>query len=245
MHDSVFDIATTVRPTVRTTTVDGPPARTHLWRPIVVFALALLVVHALRIDWRIAHTLYAWEGYRWILKHAFFTETLMHNVGHDLVVLAWTGVALTWLVSLRRASLARWRLPLGYLASAVLLSTVCVALLKRATRMDCPWDIEGLGGTRPLLGLLDARPAYLPDAGCFPAGHAGSGYAWLALYFFFLMSQPSLRRHGLAIGATTGLVFGLGQQLRGAHFVSHDLWAALLCWTIAFVLHRVFMRHLA
>ena len=244
MHDTVCDDAPVLPAKPRAAVVDAPPARTHLWRPLGVFALALLVVHALRIDWRIAHALYAWEGYRWILKHAFLTETLMHNLGHDLVVLAWTGVLLTWLASLRRASLARWRLPLGYLAAAVLLSTACVAVLKRATRMDCPWDIDGLGGTRPLLGLFEVRPGYLPDAGCFPAGHAGSGYAWLALYFFFLMSRPALRRHGLAIGATTGLVFGLGQQLRGAHFVSHDLWAALLCWTIAFGLHRLFARRL-
>ena len=30
-----------------------------------------------------------------------------------------------------------------------------------------------------------------------------------------------------------GLVFGIGQQLRGAHFVSHDVWTLGLCWFIA------------
>jgi hypothetical protein len=27
-----------------------------------------------------------------------------------------------------------------------------------------------------------------------------------------------------------GVVFGATQQLRGAHFLSHDLWTAAICW---------------
>ena len=30
----------------------------------------------------------------------------------------------------------------------------------------------------------------------------------------------------------TGLMFGIAQQSRGAHFVSHDLWSAFLVWMI-------------
>jgi membrane-associated PAP2 superfamily phosphatase len=30
-----------------------------------------------------------------------------------------------------------------------------------------------------------------------------------------------------------GLLLGLGQQLRGAHFMSHTLWSGLLCWLSA------------
>ena len=38
-----------------------------------------------------------------------------------------------------------------------------------------------------------------------------------------------------------GLVLGLGQQWRGAHFTSHTLWTAWLCWGVAFGLDR--LRH--
>jgi membrane-associated PAP2 superfamily phosphatase len=37
--------------------------------------------------------------------------------------------------------------------------------------------------------------------------------------------------------AGTGMVFGLSQQLRGAHFLSHDLWTAALCWLVAVAVH--------
>jgi membrane-associated PAP2 superfamily phosphatase len=37
-------------------------------------------------------------------------------------------------------------------------------------------------------------------------------------------------------------VFGISQQLRGAHFISHDLAAIAICWTCAVALHRLFWR---
>lgn len=139
-------------------------------------------------------------------------------------------------LALWRDSLTAWRRPLGYLALSVLVSTALVAAIKAGSNMDCPWDIDGLGGSRPHLGLFETRPDALPDASCFPAGHASGGYAWMALYFFFLMTRPHLRWHGLAIGIGTGAVFGIAQQLRGAHFLSHDLWTAALCWATTLAL---------
>lgn len=44
----------------------------------------------------------------------------------------------------------------------------------------------------------------------------------------------------LALPLTLGLVFGIGQQLRGAHFLSHDLWTAWLCWLCASLSDRAF-----
>jgi membrane-associated PAP2 superfamily phosphatase len=35
----------------------------------------------------------------------------------------------------------------------------------------------------------------------------------------------------LAGAAATGLVLGVAQQMRGAHFMSHTLWTGWLCWT--------------
>lgn len=38
-----------------------------------------------------------------------------------------------------------------------------------------------------------------------------------------------------------GLTFGITQQLRGAHFLSHDLWSAALCWAIAWETARLLL----
>ena len=79
--------------------------------------------------------------------------------------------------------------------------------------------------------------AWMPAASCFPAGHASAGYAWVALYFFFLARRPAWRWRGLAIGLIAGAVFGIAQQLRGAHFFSHDLWTLMICWSTALLLY--------
>lgn len=216
--------------------------RTHLWLPLLAFAAAISIISWLQLDWSLAHRIYTWEGYRWVLKKAFLTEALLHRSGRGLSVAAWVAVLATWLIAFKRESLRVWRRPLGYLTLSVLLATLVVSWIKSWSNVDCPWDIDGLGGTRPYLGLLESRPAGLPNGRCFPAGHASGGYAWMALYFFFLMVRPQLRWRGLAVGAGVGVIFGIAQQFRGAHFLSHDLWTAMICWTVAFGLYRVFQR---
>jgi len=104
--------------------------------------------------------------------------------------------------------------------------------------MDCPWDLLRYGGGKVYYGLFTRRPPGMGSAGCFPAGHASAGYAWVALYFFFLHARPRLRWWGLATGLLAGLVFGIAQQLRGAHFLSHDVWALMVCWLVALALYR-------
>jgi membrane-associated PAP2 superfamily phosphatase len=41
-----------------------------------------------------------------------------------------------------------------------------------------------------------------------------------------------------------GFVLGISQQIRGAHFMSHTLWTAWLCWTVGWLtdalLHHFF-----
>lgn len=213
----------------------------HLWLPLALFAVAVVAIESFALDWRIARAVYDWQGYRWLLKHWFVTETLIHRVGRSASIAAWLGVAVAWAVAMRRDAYAAWRAPLGYLALSVLLTTLAVSWVKSWSNMDCPWDIDGLGGVRPYLSLFEARSTSLPHASCFPAGHASGGYAWMALYFFFAMTKPQWRRHGLAVGAIVGLVFGLGQQLRGAHFLSHDVWTAAICWFGALGLYGLFV----
>lgn len=212
---------------------------THLWLPLAVFVSLISIIKALHLDWALAQWIYASEGSHWALKNAFLTQTILHRAGHDLSIAAWAVTLVAWLIALKREPLRQCRKPLGYLVLSVLVATALVAWVKSWSNMDCAWDIAGLGGTRPYIDLYTHRPASLPHAGCFPAGHASSGYAWMSLYFFFRMTRPDLRWHGLATGIAAGSIFGIAQQLRGAHFLSHDLWSAMLCWIVAFGLYHV------
>lgn len=224
--------------------VQGFPAwmGAQLWWPLLAFALANLVLIVDGGDQWLAGHVYAWEGGRWALRESFVTAQLIHVGGKRLSTLAWLAVAAAAIVAGRRPQWRAWRGPLLQLALSVLAATMLVSLLKAATHMDCPWDLQAYGGPRPFFGLFTARPSGLRASGCFPAGHASAGYAWVALYFLFLRAAPRWRWHGLGIGIGLGLLFGISQQVRGAHFLSHDLCTLMLCWLAALAIDRLAMR---
>jgi len=213
---------------------------THVLTPLAVVALALFITRWLNGDQWIADRLYALQGGRWALRDAFVTQTLVHRFGRELSIALWVGAVLAWVVAGRRADWASLRAPLAYLIVAVALSALCVSWVKSWSNMDCPWDLTRYGGVRPFVGLWDVRPVGLQRGACFPAGHAGGGYAWLSLYFFLGAVRPRWRWAGLATGLGLGLVFGIAQQLRGAHFASHDIASAAICWTVAVAAWQLF-----
>jgi membrane-associated PAP2 superfamily phosphatase len=217
------------------------PAPWVLWQlllPLAAYVAANFVLLQLGGDRWIAGHLYLWEGGRWALQDGFVTRTLVHEGGKRLSTLAWLCVVACAIVAWRRPAWRSWRMPLLYLALSVLLSTAIVAWMKSWTHVDCPWDLVGFGGTRSYHDLLAALPPQAPQGRCFPAGHASAGYAWLALFFFFGRTRPRWRWRGLAVGLGAGAVFGVSQQLRGAHFASHDVWTVAICWLVALSLHR-------
>ncbi|KGM57560.1 hypothetical protein N799_05750 [Lysobacter arseniciresistens ZS79] len=208
--------------------------------PLAALALLSVWLLGLRGDLWLADWLYAWEGGRWALQSHWLTGPVLHTGARHASTAAWVGVVLAWLASLLHPGWHAWRRPLGYLALAVLLGTGLVSALKAHSQMDCPWDLARYGGTRAYHRPWQA--AGQTPGRCFPAGHASAGYAWLALYFFFDAVRPRWRRRGLAAGLGLGLLFGIDQQLRGAHFLSHDLYSAAICWFIALGLSRWVLR---
>lgn len=204
--------------------------------PAVLLVVASVVLMAGGGDQWLADQLYRWQGSQWALRDAWWTSHLLHKGGRNLSTFA----ALLVILGLIRTRFdARWRplrKPLLYLLLAVALSTGVVSLLKSWTHMDCPWDLERYGGLRPFIGLLQARPISMGHAACFPAGHASAGYAWVALYFFMLQIRPQWRWPALAAALAVGAAFGFAQQLRGAHFLSHDLWSLAISWAVAALL---------
>ena len=54
--------------------------------------------------------------------------------------------------------------------------------------------------------------------------------------------MPAWRSWASRSGLSTGLAFGLAQQARGAHFVSHDLWSAFLVWTLTLSVYAFAFR---
>ena len=205
----------------------------HLVLPGATLGALIAIVHVSGLDQVLAAHLYAWQGHTWRLQHAFLTEQLIHIQGRALSLVTWLAGLFIWCMSWVAPRCRSLRRPLAGLLVSTLLSVLVVACLKSVTHIDCPWDLTLYGGDRTYAGLLDARLPGAPLGACFPAGHASGGYAWVALYYFFLVVHRPWRWLGLATGIGLGLVFGISQQVRGAHFLSHDLWTAAICWFVA------------
>lgn len=209
------------------------PWTAWIWTPLALFVLTNLWLVGMHGDIWLADRLYAAEGARWALRDSWATTTLIHVTGKHLSTLAWLAVLVSTIAA---RSMPRWRQlyrPLLALTLSIVATTVLVSLLKHATAMDCPWDAARYGGTHPLWTLLQARPEGIRASGCFPGGHASGGYCWVALYFFLIAVRPRWRMAGLAAGLLVGLLFGVSQQLRGAHFLSHDVWTLGIAWLSA------------
>lgn len=166
-------------------------------------------------------------GFAW--RDRFLTRDLLHAGGRwlsTLVLVLLLADAVHPLVPGPPRHL-RWS---GVLGS--LLALVVVPAFKRASATSCPWDLAAFGGALPYvphwrLGLTDGGPGH-----CFPSGHAVAAFAYYGVALAWSRHRPRLAR-AWAIGVTVfGLAFGWAQLARGAHFVSHTLWSAWLCWTV-------------
>ncbi len=100
-----------------------------------------------------------------------------------------------------------------------------------------PRALQEFGGEMPYVHLFSARPEGMKRGQCFPAAHASSGYALIAFWFVFRERNRRWAHFGMAAGILGGLIFGIAQQSRGAHFVSHDVWSAFLVWAISLTLY--------
>jgi membrane-associated PAP2 superfamily phosphatase len=120
-------------------------------------------------------------------------------------------------------------------AGSALLALASISLLKHVSRTSCPWDLAEFGGHASWISHWAWR---LRDGGpgrCFPAGHASAAFAFVSGYFVLRGVSPRQARAWLIGALAAGFVLGAAQQLRGAHFMSHTLWTAWLCWTIAWI----------
>jgi membrane-associated PAP2 superfamily phosphatase len=210
----------------------------HLLMPGVLFMAAVLSLHGLYLDLRLAGAIFFWEGGTW-LRQYWLLDDVIHGGGRILV-----GIMLVLLLGALAGSfvnrhLQSCRKGLIYLFTVILCAFALVNIIKAISGIPCPWSVVRYGGSQP---LRDIWSGFGFTSGCFPAGHASGGYVWVALYFFARVYVPRLRYWGLAVGLVLGLVFGVGQQFRGAHFISHDIWTLTICWYVSLLGYLAFFR---
>jgi membrane-associated PAP2 superfamily phosphatase len=160
----------------------------------------------------------------------WWARELIHRTGGDVMRGLGLLLLLSWVATLGMETLRPWRRPASFMVLSIALGTGTVSLLKETTNVDCPQALAEFGGHHPYVHLLAPRPPALPQARCFPGGHSSSGFALFALYFLYLARSRRLARASLTLALVVGGVFAFGQEARGSHFLSHDIWSAAIVW---------------
>lgn len=164
------------------------------------------------------------------LRNAWLTRALLHDGARSLSGIV---LAVCWLLAWRGSGSALPRPRRLAWSGVVLLCLLVIPAFKQASQTSCPWDLEAFGGTADyvphwLLFVIDGGPGH-----CFPSGHAVAAFAFLPMYFQWRGERPALARALLAVTLGAGALLGWTQLARGAHFPSHTLWSAWLCWSIS------------
>ncbi len=198
---------------------------------VAAAALAALAAwDASGMDITVARWLAGPAGFPW--RDHWLTAGVLHG---GIRYLAWA------LLAALMAGLWRPWGPLRSLSKAQQLwmlgtTLVCVALiplLKRMSATSCPWSLAEFGGSVAryvphwVSGVTDGGPG-----GCFPSGHVSTAFSFLAAWFVLRDAAPSAARRWLAVTVAAGLVLGAVQVARGAHYPSHPLWTAWICWVV-------------
>jgi membrane-associated PAP2 superfamily phosphatase len=215
----------------------------HAWLPLAAFVALATLLATTDIDLAIADRLFFdWQAHRFLGRDSGWARGLLHTGGRN-AVRAVAAVALVLLAaSFVRVSWRHWRRPAAFVVTCLVGATLFVGTLKQLTNVDCPWDLARYGGTRPFVHVFADRPDTLPHAACFPGAHSSSGFALVCFYFLLRRRRPGAARLVLAGALAVGALFSLGQQARGAHFLSHDLWSAALVWFICLGLYVLAWR---
>ena len=214
--------------------------RTHALWPLGALALVFILIEALGLDLKVTNALfYDHVTRQWLGAGAgdWWAHRLLHDDGR-WVVRGVAALALgAWCLTFFVPSIRHWRRSAGFIVIAMAASTLLVGGLKLVTNVDCPWDLSEYGGAHPYFPLFSDRPDYLPRAQCFPGAHSSSAFALVCFYFVLRERRPRLAWLALGVACLAGTAFAVGQEARGAHFLSHDLASAMLVWAIQLYLY--------
>ena len=205
------------------------------WIVALIYGLFLALIYP-KTQWDhalIAPYYSAEQGF--FLKNSIVLTLIMHDGLKTLMLLIAASliVLLAWSWQEPRLQIHRRRIVWILLGMGC--ATLAISIAKSFSIHACPWDLARFGGYAPEISLFGQLPAGIKAGRCLPGGHASGGYALLAFYFGLLGFSQRGAYIGLASGLVFGTAMGWAQMMRGAHFMSHNLWTAWIVWMILLV----------
>ncbi|MGA0609202.1 phosphatase PAP2 family protein [Caldimonas sp. KR1-144] len=208
------------------------------WRTDLAIAAAGLVALLLwdASGWDLALVRLFGNGHGFAWREHWLTSGVLHRGGYWLSVLLFVWLLLSCWGPWRARMLAPRQRALWFASTAVCLALI--PLLKQASATSCPWSLAEFGGAAHYVSHWRFGVADGGSGHCFPSGHASGALAFMSAWFAWRDVRPLRARAMLASVLVLGSVFGLAQMMRGAHYASHTLWTAWICWTVCAALHH-------
>lgn len=215
------------------------PKHNILWHSLawLLFgALCIFLNRYTNLDVTLSSLFFNAEIHQFPLKQNPWLTLILHTGMRWLAAAVWLGL----LFSALRATLNRaHRLEIANLLIVSMLCAVAVSLLKAKSMHSCPWDLSIFGGSADYFRIFQNTNG-IQNSGpgkCFPSGHASTAFMWITLLYSTL---PTLRQHRVWVIFAilmTGALSGGVQMLKGAHFLSHVLTTAWVCWGVTLAWH--------
>jgi membrane-associated PAP2 superfamily phosphatase len=217
-------------------------ARTELGWLAATLALIILLARYTPLDHALTGLFYDPVTQRFPLRDQALWAVIMHTGLKYLSVAVWFALLLWW-ISLRRQPARRpLRQAIGFTLIVTLLVSLTVSSLRAISPHSCPWELSLFGGTADYFRFFDAVPLNPGSGRCAPSGHAASGFVWLAGYIALRDVDRTKARFALAFSLALGVLTGLTQLVRGAHFLSHVLLTAWVCFAVAWVCDMAYKK---
>lgn len=197
-------------------------------------AFAALLSHASGLDHALEVSFYDAASRSFPVHNWAELEMFGHHFAKTAVTMVWlallasvlgTYVSPRWRPNWTAQRAAMWCAVVG-----MALGPLIVVALKGMNAYHCPWDLVEFGGGAEFSSSWFVAASEVGY--CFPGGHAASGFSLVALYLLARETDnPRLARWMLALTLLVGTTFSVIRMAQGAHFLSHNLWAAAICWS--------------
>lgn len=203
------------------------PTRFYKNQALLLIASAIIFIMISKASWidlTISRYWFDAVSQHFYLKDNVYLELINHKLIKYGIIILYVGLLIKGIVQHQHQ--------LQTVVLLAIVSVITVALLKQFSLHACPWSLTLFGGSEPYIPLLDFQTSTtgLALGRCFPGGHASAGFSLFALVFLF---KPNQRNRAIFLWVTVfifGTLMGFGQVVRGAHFLTHNLWSAWWCW---------------
>lgn len=207
--------------------------------PLLLAPLIWLVFDRTSLDHALLAPYYDAGNRSFPWRHHPFMQDVMHGGLKFLVVAIGMAVLGGFLLTYIVPQWGHHRRRLLWVFAAMAGGALSVSLLKHGSALHCPWDLSEYGGYAHFAHLFARLPDNVAAGKCFPGGHASGGFALMAFYFGLRDMHVRHARLALALAVLLGMAMGWAQMMRGAHFLSHNVWSAWVVWMFMALLYHL------